>query len=114
MSASSVSHECSGRAPDRSAVAGGAAAGGIAEIIKDRIVRRSDSVDLNDELRAGGLVLFVRVDSSDREAKALAIMRDGGADRVHVHEVKVPKRVKDIPLAEITSDPRLGPEKLGG
>ena len=94
-------------------VAGGAAAGGIAKAIKDRIVGQSYDVDLENELREEGLVIFVRVRNPEREARALSLMRDCGADKVHVHDVDVPKTVEDIPLANITPDPWLGPEKLG-
>jgi hypothetical protein len=94
-------------------VVGGAAAGGIAKVIKDRIVGQSYDVDLENELRQGGLVIFVRVRNPEREAKALSLMRDCGADKVHVHDVDIPKTVEDIPLANITPDPWLGQEKLG-
>ena len=92
------------------AIAGGAAAGGIAELIRKSIAMRSDDVHLDDELRQGGLVIFVRASNPEHEFKALSVMRDCGADRVHVHEIDLPKRVQDIPLAKIAPDPWLGPD----
>jgi hypothetical protein len=95
-------------------VTGGAAGGGLAKVIEDHIVGRSDQVELDNELKRDGLVIFVRVRDFGREAVALAIMRDCAADKVHVHDVEIPKTLDDIPLANMVPDPLLGPEKLGG
>jgi hypothetical protein len=94
-------------------IGGAAVAGGLAKVIRDRIVKRSDEIDLENELRQEGLVIFVRVRDAEREARTVAIMRDCGADKIHVHEIEIPKTVEDIPLANLVPDPLLGPEKLG-
>ena len=96
------------------AVAGGAAATAIAKPIRDHIVGQADAKQLEDELRLGGLVVFVRVRSPEREAEALAIMRDCGARNVHVHEVNLNRKLDDIPLAKIARDPWLENDRIGG
>jgi hypothetical protein len=52
----------------------------------------------------GGLVVWVRVRSEERERLAEAIMRDGGAEAVRVHEITLDKRLSDLPLASIVRD----------
>lgn len=83
------------------AVGGGAAAGALARIIRDRVVNPRDAARLEDDLMSGGLVVFVRVDTAEEEAKALKIMRDVGADNVHVHEIDVGRTRDDLPLGAI-------------
>jgi hypothetical protein len=94
-------------------VGGAAIAGGLAKVIRDRVVKRSDEIDLENELRQEGLVIFVRVRDAERETRAVAIMQDCGVEGVHVHEIDIPKAVKDVPLAKLVPDPLLGPERLG-
>jgi hypothetical protein len=96
------------------AAGGGAVASGIAKIIRDRIVGRSDQIDLEKELQQEGLVIFVRLREREQEERAVALMRDCGADKVHVHEVELSKTLHDVPLADLNPDPLLGSEKLGG
>jgi len=81
-------------------IAGGAAATGLAKIVRDRIVHRSEAVNLENELRLGGLVVFVRVRDPEEAEKALTILQECGATDVHVHEVELPKTAADIPLAK--------------
>ena len=83
------------------AVGGGAAAGALAKIIRDRVVNPRDAARLEDDLMSGGLVVFVRVDTPNEEARALKIMRDVGADNVHVHEIEVDRTRDDLPLGAI-------------
>ncbi|WP_046863477.1 hypothetical protein [Microvirga massiliensis] len=94
-------------------VGGAAVAGGLAKFIRDHVVKRSDEIDLENELSQGGLVIFVRVRDAEREARAVAIMQGCGVERVHVHEIEIPKAAEDIPLENLAPDPLLGPEKLG-
>lgn len=83
------------------AVGGGAAAGALARIIRDRVVNPRDAARLEDDLMSGGLVVFVRVDTPDEEARALKIMREVGADNVHVHEIDLGRTREDLPLGAI-------------
>ena len=61
----------------------------------------------------GGLVLWVRVRSPEREEKAQQILREHGAEAVRVHEIEIDKRFEDIPLSSLVLDPWLGSEPLG-
>ena len=88
------------------AIGGGAAAGALARIIRDKVVNPRDAARLEDDLTSGGLVVFVRVDTPDEEAQALKIMRDVGADNVHVHEIDIRRTREDVPLGAI--QPLLG------
>ena len=83
------------------AVGGGAAAGALARIIRDRVVNPRDAARLEDDLMSGGLVVFVRVDTPEEEARALKIMRDVGVDNVHVHDVDIGRTREDLPLGAI-------------
>jgi osmotically-inducible protein OsmY len=83
------------------AVGGGAAAGALARIIRDKVVNPRDAARLEDDLMSGGLVVFVRVDTPEEETRALKIMREVGADNVHVHEIDLGRRREDLPLGAI-------------
>jgi hypothetical protein len=61
----------------------------------------------------GGLVLWVRVRSPEREERAQQILREQGAEAVRVHEFEIDKRFEDTPLDALVLDPWLGSEPLG-
>jgi hypothetical protein len=94
------------------ALAGGTAAAGIAKVLKDHLVDPQHAIDLENDLRIGGLVVFVRARTRERESKAQDVMRLCGARNVHVHEVELKTTLQDLPLADFTPDPWLGNEKL--
>ena len=52
-------------------------------------------------VRSGGLVIWVRARSPEKEKRAEAIMRDYGLEAVRVHDVTLEKRLEDLPLAEV-------------
>ena len=82
------------------AVAGGAAAGGIGALIA-RSIGREQARTLEEQLATGGLVLWVRVRSPEREEKAQEILKAHGAEAVRVHEIEIGKRFEDVPLSEL-------------
>lgn len=90
------------------ALAGGATGAGLAGILRTRLLSSGDGVDLEDELRLGGIVVLVRVRNPEAEAKAQQIMRRHGVEKIHVHEVELKKTLADIPLSSINPDPWLG------
>jgi phosphoribosylanthranilate isomerase len=94
------------------AAAGGAAAGGIGALIA-RSIGREQARALEEQLATGGLVLWVRVRSPEREQKAQQILKDHRAEAVRVHEIEIDKRFEDIPLSQLVLDPWLGSEPLG-
>jgi hypothetical protein len=94
------------------AAAGGAAGGGIGAMIA-RSIGREEARELEDQIAVGGLVLWVRVRSTEREEKAQQILREHGAEAVRVHELEIDKRFEDTPLDSVVLDPWLGSEPLG-
>lgn len=94
------------------AAAGGAGGGGIGALVA-RYVGREHAKQLEAELAAGGIVLWVRVRSPEREEQARQILRSHGATAVRVHEIELEKRADDLPLSALRPDPWLGDEPLG-
>lgn len=94
------------------ALAGGAAAGGFGALIA-RLIGRGPAQELQEQMAQGGLVLMVRVRTTEREKRAEEILRKHGGAHVHVQEVELQKRLADIPLSSIRPDPWLGDERLG-
>ena len=60
-----------------------------------------------------GLLIWVRVQSPEKEALAQEILLRHGAEAVHIHEIDVAKTVDDLPLHSLRPDPWLGNEPLG-
>jgi outer membrane lipoprotein SlyB len=94
------------------ALAGGAIVGGIGAWIVRRL-RREHAPEIDIPNIVGEFVLFVRVRTSEREAKAQQILAAHGAEAVRVHEIDLDKRLEDIPLSSLRVDPWLGEEALG-
>jgi hypothetical protein len=93
------------------AAAGGAAGGGVGALIA-RFLGPKQAGELEAQMIAGGLVLWVRVRSQEQEAKAQLILLRHGGDAVRVHEIEIDKRLEDLPLSGLRPDPWLGVETL--
>jgi hypothetical protein len=87
--------------------AGAATTGGIGVMLAHLLGRKAAG-ELETQLAAGGLVLWVRVHSPEREQKAQSILHEHGAAAVRVHEIEIDKRLEDLPLGSIKVDPWLG------
>jgi hypothetical protein len=94
------------------ALVGGTVVGSIGACIV-RGLRRQHAPEIDIPNIVGELVLFVRVRSTEREAKAQEILAAHGAEAVRVHEIAIDKRLQDIPLSSLRVDPWLGEERLG-
>jgi hypothetical protein len=94
------------------AAAGGAAVGGLGSLVLSRFLEEAEADELEAQMVAGGLVLWVRVRSPAQERKAQAILRRHGAEAVRVHEIEIAKELEDLPLAHIHPDPWPGSEPL--
>jgi hypothetical protein len=90
-----------------------AAALGVVGVLIAKLIGSSLAKELETQMELGGLVLWVRVRSPEREETAQKILHDHGADAVHVHEIEIEKRLEDIPLSSMRPDPWLGDERLG-
>jgi hypothetical protein len=73
---------------------------------------QKEAKDLETRMAAGGLVLWVRVRSPDREETAQQILSAHGAEAIRVHEIEIEKRLEDLPLHSLRPDPWLGDEPL--
>lgn len=67
------------------ALAGGA--GGFVGGFLSRFINRQHARHLQEQLDRGGILLWVRVNDPDHEAKALEILRRHAAGDVHVHDL---------------------------
>jgi hypothetical protein len=91
----------------------GAAGGGAAAVIA-RHLGQERARELDAHLREGGLILWVRVRSPEREVLAQEILSRHGAEAVRVHEIEIDKRLDEIPLSKVRVDPLLAEgERLG-
>jgi hypothetical protein len=78
------------------AIAGGA--GGAIGAALARLVGYEHAKHLNQHLHHGGLLLWVRTRDTEREQKALGILRRHSAHDVHLHEVpEHPGKESDVP-----------------
>ena len=83
--------------------AAGTASGGLGALAA-RYLGRERAKLIETLIMERGLVLWVRVRSEERERLAEAIMRDGGAEAVRVHEITLDKRLSELPLADVLAD----------
>lgn len=88
------------------AVAGGAAAGGLGALLA-RSIARQHRAHVDEQLKKGGLILWVSVGSPDAEKRALAVFEEMGARDAHVHQIEREWGVTDIPFARTQPDPFL-------
>ena len=91
----------------------GFVAGGAALFWARRRLRRERALGLERLSEAQGLLIWVRVQSPEKETEAQEILLRHGAEAVHVHEIELPKRIEDLPLGTLRPDPWLGDERLG-
>lgn len=64
------------------------------------------------QLANGGILLWVRTDTAERERKALRILDGAGGEHVHLHTVSIRWDENNIPFAHTNPDPLLerGPD----
>jgi hypothetical protein len=91
----------------------GIGAGWIGALLLARMFRRDQLRGLDWIEFDRGVILWVRVRSAEREAKAQDILRRNGGHAVRVHEIEIEKRAEDLPLSSLSPDPWLGSEPLG-
>ena len=95
------------------AAACGFVAGGVAVFWARRRLRRERALGLERLSEAQGLLIWVRVQSLEKETEAQEILLRHGGEAVHVHEIELAKRPEDLPLGTVRPDPWLGDERLG-
>lgn len=88
------------------AAAGGLAGGSLGALVR-RLFDTEQADELSAQLATGGLILWVRVRTPEREGKAQEVLRAHGAEAVRVHEIPLAKRLEDVPLHRlIAAEPR--------
>lgn len=93
------------------AAAGGTIGGGLGATAV-HLLGKKQAQDLEEQLKSGGIVIWVRVRDPEHEAKAQEILVKHGAEAIRVHEIEIEKRLEDLPLAKLRPDPWLGDEPL--
>ena len=91
----------------------GLVVGGVAVLVARRRLQRERALGLERLAEEHGLLIWVRVNSPEKEAKAQELLVRHGAEAVHVHEIELAKRPDDLPLHSLRPDPWLGDERLG-
>jgi hypothetical protein len=91
----------------------GLVVGGFAVLVVRRRLQRERVQGLEKLAEAHGLLIWVRVQSPEKEAEAQEILARQGAEAVHVHEIELAKTPEDLPLHSLRVDPWLGDEPLG-
>jgi hypothetical protein len=102
-----------GRSAGIAGTLAGIGAGWIGALLLARMFRRDQLRGLDWIEFDRGVILWVRVRSAEREAKAQDILRRNGGHAVRVHEIEIEKRTEDLPLSSLQPDPWLGSEPLG-
>jgi hypothetical protein len=102
-----------GRSAGIAGTLAGIGAGWIGALLLARMFRRDQLRGLDWIEFDRGVILWVRVRSAEREAKAQDILRRNGGHAVRVHEIDIEKRTEDLPLSSLRPDPWLGSEPLG-
>ena len=91
----------------------GLVVGGVAVLVVRRRLQRERVRGLEKLAEAHGLLIWVRVQSPEKEAEAQEILARHGAEAVHVHEIELATTPEDLPLHSLRVDPWLGDEPLG-
>ena len=91
----------------------GLVVGGVAVLVVRRRLQRERVRGLEKLAEAHGVLIWVRVQSPEKEAEAQEILARHGAEAVHVHEIELAKTPEDLPLHSLRVDPWLGDEPLG-
>lgn len=87
-------------------VASGGLAGGLGALLYHAVARHH-SAAIRDQMAHGGLILWVRVADQATEERALAVLRECGAEFAHTHMIDRPWGVADSPLHGVQPDPFL-------
>lgn len=85
---------------------GGIAGASLGAILAAAIAHHR-SAQIRDQLKKGGLVLWVSVATPDAERRAVATLEKMGAQDVHVHEIKRERIQSDMARTLIQADPFL-------
>lgn len=88
------------------ALATGLAGGGLGLVAAYAIARQHRRA-IRQQLENGGLLLWARIRTPDREPQVVNILHDAGGRNVHVHDVTLHWGIEEMPLAHAQPDPFL-------
>jgi hypothetical protein len=91
------------------AAAAGTAGAGIGAAAIHHLGKKQ-AEDLELQLMAGGIVVWVRVHNREMEERAQEVLAKSGGESIRVHEIEIEKRLDDLPLSKFNPDPWLGTE----
>ena len=91
------------------AAAAGTAGAGIGAAAIHHLGKKQ-AEDLELQLMAGGIVVWVRVYNREMEERAQEVLAKSGGGSIRVHEIEIEKRLDDLPLSKFNPDPWLGNE----
>jgi hypothetical protein len=77
-----------------------------------RLLGRDRAENLQRQLDHGGLLLWVALRDEGQEGRAVAILRQNGADDVHVHELPASEVPAENPLSGVELDPFLPDSRI--
>ena len=78
------------------------------------LLGKKQAEELERQLMEGGIVVWVRVRSPEKEGEAREILARFNGKAIRVHEIEIDKRLDDLPLANLRPDPWLGSKPLAG
>lgn len=87
-------------------VAGGLAGGGLGAVAAYAIAKKHREA-IGTQMEKGGLLLWVRTATPEREQKVLDILRQAGGDNVHIHDIDLKWGIEEVPMAHAQPDPFL-------
>ncbi|MBN9020424.1 MAG: hypothetical protein J0H11_23655 [Rhizobiales bacterium] len=93
--------------PTIAITAGSAAGSGAVGLLLARLFGRKHGRSVEDQIAAGGLLLWVHAADSADDEKILGILKSNGAKDVHVHVLTKNWGVDEVPLHDFNPDPLL-------
>lgn len=88
------------------AAAGGAIGGGLGGVLA-RAIGKAEADRLEENIREGGILLWVTVGDSDTERRAIDVLKKAGGTDVHAHEIELDWEEPEIPFEHWNPDPFL-------
>lgn len=88
------------------AILGGAVGASLGAILAGTIAQRN-AANVQEQLRQGGLILWVATPNAGAERRAMDILSKLGAHDAHIHEFQHEWSIQDLPLANVQPDPFL-------
>lgn len=87
-------------------ISGGVIGAALGALLAGLIARRHWA-NAREQMKRGGVVLWVAVNGREQEKRAIAALTKVGARDVHIHEIEREWSIKEIPFAESQPDPFL-------